>query len=97
MIDIEEDKRFEASEKTNVVNIGMWTYYQNIHMKDAPAWACYFGARYCCSIYEIEIDTKYRLIVKEEDWLSKDCRVILDYYLNSFDDAKFVCEKYRYL
>ena len=37
MIDIEEDKRFEASEKTNVVNIGMWTYYQNIHMKDAPA------------------------------------------------------------
>ena len=97
MIDIEEDKRFEASEKTNVVNIGMWTYYQNTHIKDSPAWACYFSARYCCSIYEIEIDTKYRLIVKEEDWLSKDCRVILDYYLNSFDDAKFVCEKYRYL
>ena len=97
MIDIEEDKRFEASEKTNVVNIGMWIYYQNIHRKDAPAWACYFGARYCCSIYEIEIDIKYRLIVKEGDWLSKDCRVILDYYLNSFDDAKFVCEKYRYL
>lgn len=97
MIDIEEDPRFEANEKTNVVNIGMWTYYQNIHMKDAPAWACYFGVRYCCSIYEIEIDTKYRLIVKEGDWLSKDCRVILDYYLNSFDDAKFVCEKYRYL
>ena len=75
----------------------MWTYYQNIHMKGAPAWACYFGARYCCSIYEIEIDTKYRLIVKEGDWLSKDCKVILDYYLNSFDDAKFVYEKYRYL
>ena len=26
MIDIEEDPRFEASEKTNVVNIGIWTY-----------------------------------------------------------------------
>ena len=52
MIDIEEDPRFEASEKTNVVNIGMWTYYQNVHMKGAPAWACYFGARYCCSINE---------------------------------------------
>ena len=96
MIDIEEDPRFEASEKTNVVNIGMWTYYQNTHMKGVPAWACYFGERYYCSIYEIDT-TKYRLIVKEGDWLSKDCRVVLDYYLNSFENAKFVCEKYRYL
>ena len=96
MIDIEEDPRFEASDKTNVVNIGGWTYYQNTHMKGAPAWACYFGVRYYCSIYEI--DTKnYRLIVKEGDWLSKDCRVVLDCYLNSFENAQFVCEKYRYL
>lgn len=69
--------------------------YQNTHMKGAPAWACYFGERYYCSIYEIDT-TKYRLIVKEGDWLSKDCRVVLDYYLNSFENAKFVCEKYRY-
>ena len=65
-------------------------------MKGAPAWACYFGERYYCSIYEIDTNN-YRLIVKEGDWLSKDCRVVLDYYLNSFENAKFVCEKYRYL
>lgn len=96
MIDIEEDPRFEASDKTNVVNIGGWAYYQNTHMKGAPAWACYFGERYYCSIYEIDTN-HYRLIVKEGDWLSKNCKVVLDYYLNSFENAKFVCEKYRYL
>ena len=86
----------EVSEGANVVNIGGWTYYQNTHMKGAPAWVCYFGVRYYCSIYEIDTN-HYRLIVKEGDWLSKDCRVVLDYYLNSFENAKFVCEKYRYL
>ena len=96
MIDIEEDPRFEASEKTNVVSIGEWTYYQNTHMKGAPAWACYFGEKYYCAIYQIDT-TKYRLIVKEGDLFSKNCRVVLDYYLKSFDNAKFVCEKYRYL
>ena len=33
MLDIEEDSRYEASEKTKVVSIGEWTYYQNIHIK----------------------------------------------------------------
>lgn len=96
MIDIEEDSHFEANNKTNVVTIGGWTYYQNTHMKGAPAWACYFGERYYYSIYEIDTNY-YRLIIKEGDWFSKNCRVVLDYYLNSFENAKFVCEKYRYL
>ena len=42
MIDIETDKQFEANEKTNVVTIGKWTYYQNTHIINTPAWACHF-------------------------------------------------------
>lgn len=93
MSDIEEDKRFEASEKTNVVTIGKWVYYQNIHMKDAPAWACFFGKKYYCAIYGINTD-EYRLIVKEGDWLSKDCKVIKDCCVSSFEYAQSLCKEY---
>lgn len=91
MIDIEEDERFAANEKTNIVSIGKWTYYQNVHIKGAPAWAYYFGKWYYCAIYEI--DTGYRLIIKEGDWLSKD-KVVKDYYLSSFESAQSLCEEY---
>jgi len=93
MLDIEEDNRFEANEKTNVVTIGKWTYYQNTHMKCAPAWACYFGKEHYCAIYRIDTD-KYILIIKEGDWLSKDCKVVKDYYVNSFEYAQSLCEEY---
>ena len=93
MLDIEEDSRFEASEKTNVVSIGKWTYYQNIHIKGAPAWACYFGKKHYCVIYGIDTDY-YKLIVKEGDWLSNDCKVIKDCYVDSFEHAQSLCEDY---
>ena len=93
MLDIEEDSRYEASEKTNVVSIGKWTYYQNIHIKGAPAWACYFGKEHYCVIYRIDTDY-YKLIVKEGDWLSKDCKVIKDCHVNSFEYAQSLCEDY---
>ena len=60
MKEIEEDKRFEANEKTNIVTIGKWTYYQNTHIKSAPAWCCYFGKKYYCAIYEIDTNSNYR-------------------------------------
>jgi hypothetical protein len=93
MLDIEEDSRYEASEKTKVVSIGEWTYYQNIHIKGAPAWACYFGKKHYCAIYRIDTDY-YRLIVKEGNWLSNDCKVIYDCYVNSFEHAQSLCECY---
>ena len=92
MIDIEDDERFVASEKTDIVSIGNWTYYQNNHIKGSPAWACYFGEKYYCAIYKI--DTNYRLIIKEGDWLSKDCKVVKDCYVNSFLRALSLCEEY---
>ena len=92
MIDIEKDSRYEASEKTDIVSIGKWTYYQNVHIKGAPAWACYFGEKYCCTIYEV--DTGYRLIIKERDWLSKDCKVVKDCNVSSFESAQSLCEEY---
>lgn len=93
MLDIEEDSRYEASEKTNVVSIGKWTYYQNIHIKGAPAWACSFGKEHYCAIYRIDTDY-YKLIVKEGDWLSKDCKVVKDCHVNSFEYAQSLCEDY---
>ena len=93
MIDIEEDPRFEASEKTDIVSIGEWTYYQNTYMKGAPAWACYFGERYYCVIYQIDTD-EYRIIVKEGNWLLKDCKVVKDCYASSFKNAQSLCEEY---
>ena len=93
MLDIEEDKRFEASEETNVVSIGKWTYYQNIHIKGAPAWACYFGKEHYCAIYRIDTD-EYRLIIKEGIWFSKDCKVVKDCCVNSFEYAQSLCEEY---
>lgn len=93
MSDIEDDERFEASEKTNVVTIGEWAYYQNTHMKGAPAWACYFGKEHYCAIYRIDTD-EYKLIVKEGDWLSKDCKVVKDCCVNSFEYAQSLCKEY---
>ena len=93
MLDIEEDSRYEASEKTKVVSIGKWTYYQNIHIKGAPAWACYFGKKHYCVIYGIDTDY-YKLIVKEGDWLSNDCKVIKDCCVDSFEHAQSLCEDY---
>ena len=95
MIDIEEVSPFEANKKTNVVTIGEWTYYQNTHMRGAPAWACYFGKKHYCAIYEIDKD-EYRLIVKEGDYFSKDCKVVKDCYTNSFKNAQSLCEEYMY-
>lgn len=93
MLDIEEDKRFEASEETNVVSIGKWTYYQNVHIKGAPAWVCYFGKEHYCAIYRINTG-EYRLIIKEGIWFSKDCKVVKDCCVNSFEYAQSLCEEY---
>lgn len=90
---IEEDERFEANEKTDIVSIGDWTYYQNTYIKGSPAWACHFGKDYCCTIYKIDTDL-YKLVVKKGDWLSKDCKVIKDCYLNSFELAQSSCKEY---
>lgn len=92
MIDIETDSHFASSEKTNVVTIGKWTYYQNTHIKNTPAWARYFGKRHLCTIYFI--DGSYRLIVKEGDWLSKDCKVVKDCFTDSFEEAQSICKEY---
>jgi hypothetical protein len=93
MIDIENDERFVASEKTDIVSIGNWTYYQNNYIKGSPAWACYFGEKYYCAIYKIDTD-EYRLIIKEGDWLSKDCEIVKDYLLSSFESAQSLCVGY---
>jgi len=93
MIDIENDERFVASEKTDIVSIGNWTYYQNNYMKGSPAWACYFGEKYYCAIYKIDTD-EYRLIIKEGDWFSKNCKVIEDCYVSSFLSAQSICKEF---
>ena len=92
MLDIEMDKRFEANEKTNVVTIGKWTFYQNTHIINTPAWACHFGKNHFCAIYQI--DGAYRLVIKEGDWLSEDCKVVKDCFVNSFEEAQSICKEY---
>ena len=92
MIDIETDERFASSEKTNIVTIGKWVYYQNTHIKSTPAWARYFGKKHLCTIYHI--DGSYRLIIKKGNWLSEDCKVIADCFIYSFEVAQSLCKRY---
>ena len=88
MLDIEEDSRYEASEKTNVVTIGKWTYYQNTHLKNAPAWACYFGKHYCCTIYNTDLG--YRYVVKEGDNAKNNLEAIYIGTDNQVKDINYI-------
>lgn len=89
---IENDPRYTASEKTNIVTMGKWTYYQNTHFSGTPAWCCYFGKEYLCSIYEV--NGSYRVIVKKGDWLSVNAKIVSNCCCGTLETAQNYCKQY---
>ena len=80
-----------ANEKTEIVNIDGWTFYQNTYLQGHPSWAIFFGKK-MATIYPI--DEGFKCIIKDENWLGKSSKVLCECVKNTLTEAMKFCEDF---
>ena len=80
-----------ADEKTEIVNIDGWTFFQNIHLYKYPCWAIYFGKK-MATIYPI--DEGFKCIINDENLIEKSSKVLCDCVKNTLTEAMKFCEDF---